>query len=730
MDGSLGRDQTRATTPFSQNSKPQIKACKPGSLSIMSQDHQHDQSKPNALVHETSPYLLQHAYNPVNWQPWGTVAFEAAKTRDLPILLSVGYSACHWCHVMERESFENPSIAALMNQHFVCIKVDREERPDVDSVYMNAVQVMTGQGGWPMTVFMTHDGKPFYGGTYFPPEDRYGRPGFPRVLQSLSDTWNNRRSDILENADDLTGHLQKLERIKPAQNVDLEVLEKAFVTMQGNFDEKYGGFGAAPKFPNPGTLEFLAQYHARTGDAQALEMLKTTLNGMANGGMYDHLGGGFARYSTDERWLVPHFEKMLYDNAQLIVSFIHASLLVKKSDGVYTPEEHLYSSIAEESLNYVMREMTDSSGGFYSAQDADSEGVEGKYFVWSQSEIQELLGEDSKIFELAYGITEHGNWEHSNVLSRVLPDELIAAQFGIPQSDVFNRLETCRVKLFVAREERVKPGLDDKILTSWNGLMLKAFALAARFFGGESAKFLTTAEKNVVFVKTQLYKDGRLLHTHKNGISKITGMLEDYALYALGLLELYRTTFKREHLEFALELTNKAIELFSDPNGGFFDTPIDGEKLLIRPKGYFDSAMPSGNGAMAMLLIQLARLTGKHEWESLALEPIKHMSEVMHRQPTGFGSLLQALEAHASPMREIAIVGDFEREDTKALVKVLNSRFMPHLAVVVAPAGESYLPVLEQREMLGGLSTAYVCENLACQLPVTTPSELEKLLHF
>ena len=441
------------------------------------------------------------------------------------------------------------------------------------------------------------------------------------------------------------------------------------------------------------------------------------------------------------RVVVQHFFKMRYKPAfigavprktttQMIVSFIHASLLVKKSDGVYTPEEHLYSSIAEESLNYVMREMTDSSGGFYSAQDADSEGVEGKYFVWSQSEIQELLGEDSKIFELAYGITEHGNWEHSNVLSRVLPDELIAAQFGIPQSDVFNRLETCRVKLFVAREERIKPGLDDKILTSWNGLMLKAFALAARFFGGESAKFLTTAEKNVVFVKTQLYKDGRLLHTHKNGISKITGMLEDYALYALGLLELYRTTFKCEHLEFALELTNKAIELFSDPNGGFFDTPIDGEKLLIRPKGYFDSAMPSGNGAMAMLLIQLARLTGKHEWESLALEPIKHMSEVMHRQPTGFGSLLQALEAHTSPMREIAIVGDFERDDTKALVKVLNSRFMPHLAVVVAPAGESYLPVLEQREMLGGLSTAYVCENLACQLPVTTPSDLEKLLHF
>jgi uncharacterized protein YyaL (SSP411 family) len=373
--------------------------------------------------------------------------------------------------------------------------------------------------------------------------------------------------------------------------------------------------------------------------------------------------------------------------------------------------------------------MTDSSGGFYSAQDADSEGVEGKFFVWSLAEIRNILNADSKIFELAYGVTENGNWEHTNVLSRVVSDELIATQLGLEQDDLDCRLEACVIKLFAAREKRIKPALDDKILTSWNGLMLQAFALMARV-DDDGMRYLNVAEKNVVFVKTHLYKDGRLLHTHKKGISKITGMLEDYTLYALGLLELYRSTFKREHLEFALELTATAIELFSDPNGGFFDTPIDGEKLLIRPKGYFDSAMPSGNGAMAMLLIKLARLTGKHEWERMALEPIKHMSEVMHRQPTGFGSLLQALEAHASPMREIAIVGDFEREDTKALIKTVNSRFMPHVAVVAATAGESYLPVLEQREMLGGLSTAYVCENLACQLPVTTPEDLEKLLHF
>jgi uncharacterized protein len=671
----------------------------------------------NALIFETSPYLLQHAYNPVHWLPWGQAAFEAARTRDVPILLSVGYSACHWCHVMERESFENTSIAALMNEHFVCIKVDREERPDVDSVYMNAVQVMTGQGGWPMTVFMTSDGKPFYGGTYFPPEDRYGRPGFPRVLQSLSDTWKNRRSDISANANDLTSHLQNLERIKPALEIDTGVLEKAFETMRGNFDAKYGGFGGAPKFPNPGTLEFLAQYHHRTKDPNALEMLTVTLNGMAKGGMYDQIGGGFARYSTDERWLVPHFEKMLYDNAQLVVAYLHAFQIT---------QDFKYYLVVHQTLTYVRREMTDSSGGFYSAQDADSEGVEGKFFVWSLAEIRNILGDDSRIFELAFGVTEHGNWEHNNVLTRALSNEQIATQLELELEDVEASIEASVIKLFVAREKRIKPSLDDKILTSWNGLMLKAFALSARVTGGK--KNLKAAEDNVAFVKRELYKDGRLFHTFKNGISKIDGMLEDYAFYALGLLELYRTTFKREHLEFALELTNIAIELFSDPNGGFFDTPKDGEKLIVRPKGYFDSAMPSGNGAMAMLLIELSRLTGKHVWEQLALEPIKHMLDVMHRQPTGFGSLLQALEAHASPMREVAIIGDLAQEDTQVMLKVLNSRFMPHVAVVAAPAGESYLPVLEQREMLEDKATAYVCENLACQMPVTTHEELEKLL--
>jgi uncharacterized protein len=671
----------------------------------------------NALIHETSPYLLQHAYNPVHWLPWGAAAFEQAKTRDVPILLSVGYSACHWCHVMERESFENPEIAALMNQHFVCIKVDREERPDVDSVYMNAVQVMTGQGGWPMTVFMTSEGKPFYGGTYFPPEDRYGRPGFPRVLQSLSDTWKNRRDDILANAKDLTSHLQNLERIKPAPEIDLTVLEKAVETMQGNFDSKYGGFAGAPKFPNPGTLEFLAQYHHRTKDVSALEMLTTTLNGMARGGMYDQIGGGFARYSTDERWLVPHFEKMLYDNAQLIVSYLHVFQITKNVEPLF---------VAVDTMVYVLREMTDSSGGFYSAQDADSEGVEGKFFVWSLAEIRSLLGDRSLVFETAYGVTEQGNWEHQNVLTQVMNDESVAEKLELKVQEVTNSRYASIMKLFVAREKRIKPNLDDKILTSWNGLMLKAFALGTRVMRDQ--KYLIAAEKNVQFVKTQLFKNGRLLHTHKNGISKIDGMLEDYAFYALGLLELYRTTFKREHLEFALELTNTAIELFSDPNGGFFDTPKDGEKLIVRPKGYFDSAVPSGNGAMAMLLIELSRLTGKHEWEQLALEPIKHMLEVMHRQPTGFGSLLQALQAHASPMREIAIIGNLEQDDTKALLKLVNDRYCPHVSVVVAPPGESYLPVLEQREMIGNRATAYVCENLACQMPVTTPEELETLL--
>ena len=682
--------------------------------------HSTDHRSPNALIQETSPYLLQHAYNPVQWQAWGEAAFSEARSRDVPILLSVGYSACHWCHVMERESFENLEIAALMNAHFVPVKVDREERPDVDSVYMNAVQMMTGQGGWPMTVVMTPDGQPFYGGTYFPPDDRYGRPGFKRLLTALHDAWQHRREELIGNAAELTGHLQNFERIAAASDVDDAAPLEIMTSLEQNFDKLWGGFGDAPKFPNPANLEFLLSHHHRTGSTSALDMLERTLTRMAGGGIYDHIGGGFARYSTDQQWLVPHFEKMLYDNAQLISVYIKAFLVTRKE---------LYFLTAKESLEYALREMVAPSGGFYSAQDADSEGIEGKFFVWSEAELDALLQENSALFKKAFGVTKDGNWEHSNVLWRVASLADLAKDFAITEDEFHTRLENAKMLVYFAREQRVKPGLDDKILASWNGLMLSALALAGRCMGGRAPRYRVAAVRLANFLQSQMsFTDDagrtRLCHTHKNGVSKVTGMLEDYALVALGFLELYRTTFSKAHLEFARSLLKTILELFPDANGGFFDTPTDGETLIVRPKSYFDSAMPSGNGATAQLLVGLARLTGESELEDQAATVIKQMLEVMTRQPTGFGSLNSALEHYLSVPREIAVIGD----DPKAMLEVLSKRFLPHTAIVWSASDEAYLPVLEGRGTVGGAATAYVCENLACQLPVTTASDLERLL--
>jgi uncharacterized protein len=679
-------------------------------------DHKHPA---NALALETSPYLLQHAHNPVQWLPWGEAAFEKARLEDKPILLSVGYSACHWCHVMERESFENLEIAALMNSQFVPVKVDREERPDVDSVYMNAVQVMTGSGGWPMTVFLTPDGKPFYGGTYFPPEDRYGRPGFKRIMESLVEAWTNRRDDVLESAGDLTKHLGGMETLRSSSEpVDVAVLEAAFAVMTRNFDPTWGGFGQAPKFPNPGGLEWLLNYHQRTGDANALAMLEKTLTGMAVGGMYDQLGGGFARYSTDERWLAPHFEKMLYDNAQLVRVYLHAYQVTGKP---------FYARIVRETLEYVLREMTSPEGAFYGAQDADSEGIEGKFYVWTLPEIQAILGDDTNLFSSAFGVSTGGNWEGHNILVLAKDANQLAQEFKLPPDEITLRLRNARAKLFAVRGARIWPGLDDKTLTSWNGLMLGAFAEAARVLN--EPKYLEAALANVKLVREKLFVDGRLLHTYKAGTAaKINGLLEDYALYALGLCELYRATFDQSVLEFALELTNAALEFFHEPGKGFFDTPHDGEQLIVRPKSFFDSAMPSGNGAMALLLTQLGRLTGKPEWEEIALEAVHGMADFMRQQPTGFGSLLQALEASIAPHREIAVIGDLEDANTQALLEVIHKRFLPLVSLAAGKPGETYLPVLEHRDVVNGSSAAYVCEDLACQLPVTSAQELEAML--
>jgi uncharacterized protein len=671
----------------------------------------------NALIHETSPYLLQHAYNPVQWLPWSEAAFEAAKTQDLPILLSVGYSACHWCHVMERESFENPEIAALMNTLFIPIKVDREERPDVDSIYMNAVQILSGAGGWPMTVFLTPEGKPFYGGTYYPPTDRYGRPGFTRVLISVSEAWNNKRTQLLETANDLTNHLKNFENLKSAEQ--LQTPEKTLSNLERSFDSQYGGFGAAPKFPNPANLEWLLEHHSRTNNSKALEMLTITLDKMAQGGIYDHLGGGFARYSTDERWLAPHFEKMLYDNAQLIKLY---ALSYQATQNIQ------YFLTAKESLEYLLREMQSVEGGFYSAQDADSEGIEGKYFVWDEHEIDTILGTDSPIFKRAYGVLPQGNWEHKNILHQTATHQELEPLVATSDS-IEELLENAKGKLFYVREKRIKPSLDDKILCSWNGLTLEALAIAGRIMGGRAPKYLQHAKNLAAFLMEKFaYTDQtghlRLWHSYKTGGSaKIHGMLEDYALLGLGMLELYQSTFEAQHLETAQALSHSILAFFTDPQGGFFDTPSDGETLIVRPKSYFDSAMPSPNGATSLLLIKLARLTSQPALEETALTAILQMQEVMQRQPTGFGSLNRALEQHLAAHQEIAITGDLSSDNTKAMIKLVQRQYRPHTAIV---AGNANLPLLEHRQSQE--PRVFICQNMACQKPINNLEELEKAL--
>ena len=559
----------------------------------------------NRLASETSPYLLQHAGNPVDWFPWGEEAFSKAAAEDKPILLSVGYSACHWCHVMAHESFEDEITAQLMNRDFVSVKVDREERPDVDGIYMNAVQAMTGAGGWPMTVAMTPDGKPFFGGTYYPPEDRYGRASFKRVLTSLADAWKTRRDEVIRSAEGMTQYLGQLSNL-PVQPGDLsaDILEEALQNLQTSFDRVSGGFGGAPKFPPHSALDFLLNRPEPT----ALEMADLTLTKMAKGGIYDHLGGGFARYSVDAVWLVPHFEKMLYDNAQLVRRYLKAYQQTGKP---------LYKETAEGVLEWVKREMLDSSGGFYSALDADSEGVEGKFYVWDESEVDALLGKDASLAKVYYGVSTTGNFEGKNILNVTQPKEEVARRFDMSMEELEERLSRINEVLFEVREKRVRPGLDDKILLSWNGLMLAAFADAGRVLGRED--YLNIAVKNAEFIRREMMKDGRLLHSYKDGEAKIAGLLEDYALFGLGLTSLYQATFDAQWLLLALELAETVTEHFVDSeNGGFFSTSDDAEKLIVRPKNFFDAAVPSDNGAAAELLLTLARYTDNREWEDWA----------------------------------------------------------------------------------------------------------------
>jgi uncharacterized protein YyaL (SSP411 family) len=531
---------------------------------------------PNQLINETSPYLLQHAHNPVDWYPWSSEALERAAKEDKPILLSIGYSACHWCHVMEHESFENAAIAEIMNRHFINIKVDREERPDLDQIYMTAVQIMTGGGGWPMTMFLLPTGEPVFGGTYFPPDDRYGRPGFKRVLETIADAYRTRRSELIENAKGLREHLSRQAfRKSDTESVDLSLLDVAYRAMASRFDPREGGFGGAPKFPPSMSLDFLLRYHHRTGDDHALHMVTITLDKMAYGGMYDQVGGGFHRYSTDAQWLVPHFEKMLYDNALLARVYVDAFRVTRDA---------LYRRIAEETLDFVVREMRAPNGAFYSTQDADSEGVEGKFYVWSLQEFRSVVGADANLLADYFDVTDHGNWEETNILhvTSEADDSLLA------------KIAAAKGKLYAAREKRIRPARDEKVLTDWNGLMLRAFAEAAAALGRDD--YRTVAEANADFVLNTLWDGNRLLHSFKDGRARFNGYLDDYANMVDGLFALYQLTFDYKWLDAATRIADRMIEQFWDEeSGGFYFTGKDHESLLTRTKDFFDNATPSGN---------------------------------------------------------------------------------------------------------------------------------------
>jgi uncharacterized protein len=674
----------------------------------------------NRLANETSPYLLQHKNNPVDWFPWGTEALGQAKREDKPVLLSVGYSACHWCHVMAHESFEDETTAELMNEHFINIKVDREERPDVDSIYMNAVQAMTGSGGWPMTVVMTPDGKPFFGGTYFPPDDHYGRPSFKRVLLGLTDAWKNRRAEVEESANAMKQYLSKLSTISDAGELSSDILPEALANLTKTFDARHGGFGGAPKFPPHSALRLLL----RQSDDMSQQIAHITLEKMATGGIYDQLGGGFARYSVDAIWLVPHFEKMLYDNAQLVQRY---------AEGYERTQNPLYKKTIEETLAFVQRELMSPEGGFYSALDADSEGEEGKFYVWSEGEFDAVLidaglGEDSTLAKRYFGVSSAGNFERHTILERSFSDEATMQQFGLSQEELASKILTVQTKLFEARAKRVRPGLDDKILTSWNSLMLAAFADAGRVLKRQD--YIDVAVTNANFIRKNLYVDNRLKHTYKNGEARIQGLLEDYAYFGLALVSLYRATFDSQWLLLALELADTITKHFADTNGGFFSTADDAEALIIRPKNFFDSPMPSENAATAELLLILSRYTDNREWDNLATNTLKTMTEAMRKQPNGFASLLCALEVVFAPPQEIAVFGN--KEDAREMLEYLDHHASPHdvIALIEDLSNPliSKLPFLRERGRVDNKPTVYVCEAGVCKLPVTTLEALREQL--
>ncbi len=669
----------------------------------------------NHLVNETSPYLLQHVDNPVDWYPWGEEALALACEQDKPILLSIGYAACHWCHVMAHESFEDEDTAATMNDHFINIKVDREERPDLDAIYMSAVVAMTGQGGWPMTVILTPDGQPFFGGAYFPPTPRYGMPSFQQLLASIVQAWQTKRSEIEESAAEIAQHIGRTLSLDGEHTLNPALFERAVHNLAHNFDSERGGFGSAPKFPPAMALEFLLRIYLRDGDESALQMVEKTLEKMAYGGMYDQLGGGFARYSTDNNWLVPHFEKMLYDNALLVRVYLHAWQVTGKP---------LYRRIVEETLDFAAREMRHEEGGFYSSYDADSEGEEGKFYVWQPAEIRAALGEDAELFMLYYDVSERGNWEGKSILNMPRLPEEVARLAQLEPAEMAVRLAESRRKLLDVRAQRVWPGLDDKVLTAWNGLMLAAFAEAGRAL--RRPDYTEVATRNAMFLyDTMRNGDGRLLRTWKAGAkARYNAYLEDYAYLADGLLALYHTTFDDRWFVWARELAEMMLSHFADAeNGGFFDTSHDHEDLFHRPKDAQDNATPSGNAMAAQALLKLSLYTGNGRYWDAAEQAVSALYEAMAQHPTGFAHWLSAAAFILGEPQEVAIIGDHGLEDTEAMIDAVFARYRPHQVVAVGESGKT-IPLLTDRKFVDGKATAYVCRRFVCQQPVTSPEAL------
>jgi uncharacterized protein YyaL (SSP411 family) len=681
---------------------------------------------PNRLAQESSPYLLQHQSNPVDWYPWGEEALARAKAEDKPIFLSIGYSACHWCHVMEHESFENVGIANELNRLFVCIKVDREERPDLDQIYMNSVQLMTGRGGWPMSVFLTPELAPFYGGTYWPPTARMGMPGFVDVIRAVADAWEKRRDLARQQAAELTEHLQQV-GVSEANSdpLELDLLHHAGAQLQRAFDAEHGGFGRPPKFPHSIDLQVLLRVWSRSRDSQLLHIVTHTLEKMAAGGINDQLAGGFARYSVDDRWLVPHFEKMLYDNALLTTAYLET---------FQATGNPLFANIARQTSDYVLGWMTDDVGGFHSAEDADSEGVEGKFYVWTPAAIEAVLGEErARVFCLAYDVTKEGNFEHGqSILHLPRPLSEVAAELGLAEADLRTQLAMDRAELLEAREQRVRPGKDDKVLVSWNALMIEALARAAGVL--REPRYLQAAEKASLFLHQQLRdKQGRLLHCWRQGKAKLPAYLDDYAYLANAWVTLFETTGEAAWLERACELADEMLRHFADHEaGGFFFTADDHEQLIVRSKDLHDSSVPSGNAVAATVLVRLAKLTGNQAYFAAAERTLQTAVGLMQSSPAAAGQWLLALDLYLGPTAEIALVGDLQSDELQQLWSDMQQLFIPRQVFAAHQQGTSPSRPLEallaSKEVGPGLSPrVYVCQDFACQAPVEGATAIRQL---